>query len=169
MTAKHLASAQSARQIGFDNVIPVSFRKVDCRSPLRSPGAVYQNIDFAKRVDAETIQVSIAHAFPGTELYEHGKQNGLINIAMADEAGHQLPNITYGLDNAALVEAVEQFYGEYYFRPRVIWRVVRKAIFNSQERRRLTKEAREYMALRSKRKRYVSDQREAAAAGSAGD
>jgi hypothetical protein len=89
---------------------------------------------------------------------------------MADEVGHQLPNITYpGLDNAELMEAVEQFYGEYYFRPRVIWRVVRKAIFNSQERRRLTKEAREYMALRSKRKRYVSDQREAATAATAGD
>jgi radical SAM superfamily enzyme YgiQ (UPF0313 family) len=137
--------------------------------PGETPATIRKTIDFAKRVDAETIQVSIAHAFPGTELYEHGKQNGLINISMADDAGHQLPNITYGLDNASLVEAVEQFYGEYYFRPRVIWRVVRKAIFNSQERRRLTKEAREYMALRSKRKRYVSDQREAAAAGSAGD
>jgi hopanoid biosynthesis associated radical SAM protein HpnJ len=137
--------------------------------PGETPATIRKTIDFAKRVDAETIQVSIAHAFPGTELYEHGKQNGLINISMSDEAGHQLPNITYGLDNAALVEAVEQFYGEYYFRPRVIWRVVRKAIFNSQERRRLTKEAREYMALRSKRKRYVSDQRQAATAASAGD
>jgi hopanoid biosynthesis associated radical SAM protein HpnJ len=137
--------------------------------PGETPATIRKTIDFAKRIDAETIQVSIAHAFPGTELYEHGKQNGLINISMADEAGHQLPNITYGLDNAALVEAVEQFYGEYYFRPRVIWRVVRKAIFNSDERRRLTKEAREYMALRSKRKRYVSDQREAATAASAGD
>jgi len=137
--------------------------------PGETPATIRKTIDFAKRVDAETIQVSIAHAFPGTELYEHGKQNGLINISMADEAGHQLPNITYGLDNAALVEAVEQFYGEYYFRPRVIWRVVRKAIFDSHERKRLTKEAREYMALRSKRKRYVNDQREAATAAGAGD
>jgi hopanoid biosynthesis associated radical SAM protein HpnJ len=137
--------------------------------PGETPATIRKTIDFAKRVDAETIQVSIAHAFPGTELYEHGKQNGLINISMSDEVGHQLPNITYGLDNASLVEAVEQFYGEYYFRPRVIWRVVRKAIFNSDERRRLTKEAREYLALRSKRKRYVSDQREAATAASAGD
>jgi hopanoid biosynthesis associated radical SAM protein HpnJ len=137
--------------------------------PGETPATIRKTIDFAKRVDAETIQVSIAHAFPGTELYEHGKQNGLINISMSDEAGHQLPNITYGLDNAALVEAVEQFYGEYYFRPRVIWRVVRKAIFDSHERKRLTKEAREYMALRSKRKRYVSDQREAATAAGAGD
>jgi len=139
--------------------------------PGETPQSIRKTIDFAKRVDAETIQVSIAHAYPGTELYDYGMQNGLITLgAMTDDTGHQLPNITYpGLDHGELVEAVEQFYGEYYFRPRVIWRVVRKAIFNSQERRRLTKEAREYMALRSKRKRYVSDRREAATAASAGD
>ena len=56
---------------------------------------------------------------------------------------------------------MERFYGEYYFRPRVIWRIVRKAIFNSSERRRLTKEAREYMALRSKRKKFVAAERKA--------
>ncbi len=46
------------------------------------------------------------------------------------------------------MEWVERFYGEYFFRPRVIWRIVRKAIFNTHDRRRLTKEAKEYMALR---------------------
>src|ERR1700676_4016666 len=105
-----------------------------------------RTIDFAKRLDTETIQVSIAHALPGTELYHYGTENGLINLSMGDEAGHQLPNITYpGLDEAELVDAVERFYGEYYFRPRVVWRVVRKAIFNSHERRRLAKEAHEYL------------------------
>ena len=139
--------------------------------PGETRESIRKTIDFAKRVDAETIQVSIAHAYPGTELYDYGKENGLITIgAMTDDSGHQLPNITYpGLDQGELVDAVEQFYGEYYFRPRVIWRVVRKAIFDSHERRRLTKEAREYMALRSKRKRFVSDRREAATAASAGD
>jgi len=133
--------------------------------PGETRETIRKTIDFAKRVDAETIQVSLAHAFPGTELYDYGAQNGLINISMADEAGHQLPNVTYpGLDRAELMDAVEQFYGEYYFRPRVIWRVVRKAIFDSHERRRLAKEAREYLALRSKRKRFVSEQRAAATA-----
>jgi hypothetical protein len=43
----------------------------------------------------------------------------------------------------------------------VIWRIVRKAIFNHDERKRLAKEAREYMALRAKRKKFVADQRAA--------
>jgi hopanoid biosynthesis associated radical SAM protein HpnJ len=130
------------------------------------PGETRQTIDrtieFAKRLDTETIQVSIAHPYPGTEFYDYVKQNNLITLdSMTDETGHQLPNIRYpDLDRAALVEAVERFYGEFYFRPRVIWRIVRKAVFNSAERRRLAKEAREYLALRSKRKKFVAGERQ---------
>ena len=128
--------------------------------PGETQETIQRTIDFAKRLDTETIQVSIAHALPGTELHNYGAQNGLINLSMADDAGHQLPNITYpGLDEVELVDAVERFYGEYYFRPRVIWRVVGKAIVDSAERRRLAKEAREYLSLRSKRKRFVREKR----------
>ncbi len=122
--------------------------------PGETRESIRKTIDFAKRLDNETIQVSIAHPYPGTEFYDYVKKNDLITIdSMTDETGHQLPNIIYpGLDRGELVEWVERFYGEYFFRPRVIWRMVRKAIFNGDERKRLTKEAREYMALRSKRK-----------------
>jgi len=138
--------------------------------PGETRETIRRTIDFAKRLDTETIQVSIAHALPGTELYNYAAQNGLINLSMADEAGHQLPNITYpGLDEAELVDSVERFYDEYYFRPRVVWRMVRKTILNSHERHRLTKEAREYLSLRSKRKRFVVDQRKGVAASAATD
>jgi hopanoid biosynthesis associated radical SAM protein HpnJ len=125
------------------------------------PGETRQSlrntVEFAKRLDVETVQVSIAHPYPGTEFYDYAKRNNLITIdSMVDESGHQLPNIIYpGLDRAELVDWVERFYGEYYFRPRVAWRFVRKAMFDSAERKRLYKEAREYLALRSKRKRFV--------------
>jgi hypothetical protein len=66
-----------------------------------------------------------------------------------------------GLDRGELVDFVERFYGEYFFRPRVIWRIVKGAIFNNDERKRLSKEAREYMALRSKRKKFVAEQKAA--------
>jgi len=81
-----------------------------------------------------------------------------IDEIMTDEAGHQLPNYQYpGLDRAELVDWVERFYGEFYFRPKVVFRLVRKAIFSNSERKRLYKEAREYLALRSKRKQFVKD------------
>lgn len=140
--------------------------------PGESRESIRKTIDFAKKLDNETIQVSIAHPYPGTEFYDYAKKNNLISIGnMTDEVGHQLPKVIYpGLDEAELVEWVERFYGEYYFRARVIWRVVSKAIFNSHDRKRLTKEAKEYMALRAKRKRFVADHRAASAAtANAGD
>ena len=37
-----------------------------------------KTIDFAKELDVETIQVSLGHAYPGTEFYEHAEKNGLV-------------------------------------------------------------------------------------------
>jgi hopanoid biosynthesis associated radical SAM protein HpnJ len=140
--------------------------------PGETRESIRKTIDFAKKLDNETIQVSIAHPYPGTEFYDYAKKNNLISIGnMTDEVGHQLPKVIYkDLNEAELMDWVEKFYGEYYFRPRVIWRVVRKALWNSHDRRRLTKEAKEYMALRSKRKKFISDQRaQATVSANAGD
>jgi hopanoid biosynthesis associated radical SAM protein HpnJ len=140
--------------------------------PGETRETIQKSIAFAKELDVETIQVSIGHPYPGTEFYDHVKKNGLITIdAMTDEAGHQLPNYTYpGLDRAELVDWVERFYGEYYFRPKVAFRLVSKALFNNSERKRLYKEAREYLALRSKRKEFVkNNKQQSSAVLSAGD
>ncbi len=137
--------------------------------PGESRESIRRTIDFAKRMDTDTIQVSIAHPYPGTEFMDYARKNNLITIdSMTDETGHQLPNIIYpGLDRGELVDWVERFYGEYFFRPRVVWRIVRKAIFDGAERKRLAKEAREYMALRAKRKKFVAEQKAAASRGAA--
>ena len=63
------------------------------------------------------------------------------------------------LDRAEMVDWVERFYGEYYFRPKAAWRIVRKAMFDNHERKRLYKEAKSYLALRHKRKKYVAEHR----------
>ena len=75
----------------------------------------------------------------------------------------RIDNLAHTLDRAELVDWVERFYGEYYFRPRAIWRIVSKAMFDRSERRRLYKEAREYLILRSKRKKFVEEQKQQAA------
>ncbi len=131
--------------------------------PGESHETIRKSIDFAKELDVDTIQVSIGHPFPGTEFYDHVKKNGLITIdeVMTDDVGHQLPNYSYpGLDRGELVDWVERFYGEFYFRPKVVFRLVGKALFHNDERKRLYKEAREYLALRSKRKKFVADQKQ---------
>jgi len=135
--------------------------------PGESRESIRRTIDFAKELDCETIQVSIAHPYPGTEFYTHAEQNGLIQLgaSMTDEGGHQLPNIVYpGLDRGELVEAVQRFYDEYYYRPKAAFRVVSKAVLNGDVKR-LYKEAREYLSLRSKRKAFVAEQQRAQANG----
>jgi radical SAM superfamily enzyme YgiQ (UPF0313 family) len=133
--------------------------------PGETRESLQRTIDFAKRLDCETIQVSIAHPYPGTEFYDYAVRNRLLTFeSMTDESGHQLPTVVYpGLDRAELLDWVERFYGQYYFRPRVVWRLVRKALWDGAERRRLFKEAREYLALRSRRRRFVRRQRQAVA------
>jgi hopanoid biosynthesis associated radical SAM protein HpnJ len=140
--------------------------------PGETRESLRRTVDFAKSLDCETIQVSIAHPYPGTEFYDYAQKNNLIQLgaSMTDDVGHQLPTVVYpGLDRAELVDWVERFYGEYYFRPKAAWRVVRKAIFNNDERKRLYKEAREYLALRRKRKKFVADERQHESAPATGD
>lgn len=126
------------------------------------PGETHETIvrtmKFAEQLDCETIQVSIAHPYPGTEFDSYVRSKGyLTDDDMSDELGHQLPNIQYpGLNRREIVEAVEYFYGRYYFRPRIIFRIVRRALFDHDERKRLFKEAREYLWLRARRKRFSS-------------
>ena len=130
--------------------------------PGETQETIEETLKFAKELDCETIQVSIAHAYPGTELYDYVKDNNYLrsDVEMTDETGHQLPHFEYrGLSRTEMMKAVEYFYDKYYFRPRIIVRIVKNAIFDDQERHRLYKEAKEYLSLRAKRKQFVTSQK----------
>jgi hopanoid biosynthesis associated radical SAM protein HpnJ len=127
---------------------------------LGLPGETRETIDktiaFAKELDVETIQVSVAHAYPGTELYDYVVRNGFMvsGSTMVDDGGHQLAHIQYpGLPAGEILTAVHRFYDEYYFRPKTVLRILRNAAFDSHERRRLYKDARTFLKLRSARNR----------------
>ena len=125
------------------------------------PGETHETIErtiqFAMKLDPHTMQVSISHPYPGTEFFRYLQERGyLVTADMTDECGHQLPNIQYpGLSRKEIVEAVENFYSRYYFRPRIIFRILRRAMFDARECRRLFTEAKEFFELRAKRKRFV--------------
>jgi hopanoid biosynthesis associated radical SAM protein HpnJ len=124
--------------------------------PGETKESIRNTIDFAKSLDVETIRVSIAHAFPGTEFFDYAKQNGSItNEAMSDEAGHQMAHITYpGLPAEYVLEMVQKFYDEYFFRPKAAFRVIWKAIVN-RDVPRLYAEAKSFMKLRAQRNKTV--------------
>src|ERR1700722_18118981 len=103
--------------------------------PGETRESIRKTIDFAKKLDNETIQVSIAHPYPGTEFHTYAQKNGLLSIGnIVDARGNQLPKVVYeNLDEAELMDWTERFFSEYYFRPKVVWRMVRKVMFNSRE------------------------------------
>jgi hopanoid biosynthesis associated radical SAM protein HpnJ len=125
--------------------------------PGETKETIQKTIDYAKELDCETIQVSMAHAYPGTELYNWAQQTGfLATEAATDSGGHQLPHIEYpGLTREDMVSAVHRFYDSYYFRPRVVWRIMREALWDAHERKRLYHEAVSFLKLRSQRRKVA--------------
>ena len=57
------------------------------------------------------------------------------------------------------MEAVHRFYDEYYLRPKAVFRIVKKAVFDTSERKRLYREAKSFLKLRAQRKKYVQGRR----------
>jgi hopanoid biosynthesis associated radical SAM protein HpnJ len=131
--------------------------------PGETRETIRNTIDFAKELDVETIQVSVAHAYPGTELYDYAMKGGFIvaDSKMVDEGGHQMAHIQYpGLPADEIMESVHRFYDEYYFRPKAVYRILRKAAFDGGERKRLYKEAKSFLKLRASRNKWVKEKRE---------
>lgn len=130
--------------------------------PGETKETIRKTIDFAKELNVETIQVSVAHAYPGTELYDWAKAKGYITNQqqMVDSGGHQLAHIEYpGLPADYILEMIHRFYDEYYFRPKVWVPIVFKAMWKGDERRRLYKEAKDFLKLRAARNKAVKDAR----------
>ena len=127
--------------------------------PGETRETIQNTIAFAKELDVETIQVSVAHAYPGTELHEYAtKNNFIVSGSMVDDGGHQLAHIEYpGLAADEILNSVHRFYDDYYFRPKAVFRILRKAAFDSDERKRLYKEARTFLKVRSMRKKLTKN------------
>src|SRR5438105_4470107 len=128
--------------------------------PGETPETIERTIQFAMELDPETIQVSMYHPYPGTEFDAYLKKHNYVDDSvMTDEEGHQLPVFEYpGLSRKDIMHAVEQFYDRYYFRPHVIFRILRRAIFDANDRRRLYIEGKEFLKVRAQRKRFVRTQ-----------
>src|SRR5260370_42671052 len=84
---------------------------------------------------------------------------------MVDEGGHELVGIQYpGLPADEILSAVHRFYDEYYFRPKAVFRILKKAVFNSNDCRRLYKEAKTFLKVRAMRNKMVKQHGDEAAA-----
>ncbi|MEC4683648.1 MAG: hopanoid biosynthesis associated radical SAM protein HpnJ [Nitrospirota bacterium] len=122
------------------------------------PGETRQTIDetiaFASRLNIETLQVSLASPYPGTHFYEYARENGyLVDTEMVSDDGFQSVNVAYpDITAKEIFMAVPKFYREYYFRPRYVWKVLKRAMFSVTELKKTFREAREFFRFMAKRR-----------------
>lgn len=122
--------------------------------PGETQATIQQTIQFAKQLDLNSIQASLASPYPGTEFYDLCKANGWIaSDDFIDDSGHQKCVVNYpGLTNTEIFNSVEEFYNKFYFRPRYIARSIGRMIIDGDERRKLLKEGKQYLEYMRKRK-----------------
>ena len=77
--------------------------------PGESRATITETIEFAKRLDLNSIQASIASPYPGTEFYDLCVENSWISsAAFLDDSGHQKCTLNYpGLSSAEIFHSVE--------------------------------------------------------------
>jgi len=122
--------------------------------PGESRQTINETIEFAKRLDLNSIQASIASPYPGTEFYDLCLEKGWIaSDAFLDDSGHQKCTISYpGLSSSEIFDSVDLFYNRFYFRPKYILRSIGRMIVDSAERKKLLKEGKQYLAYVKKRR-----------------
>jgi len=90
--------------------------------PGETRETIRETIEFAKRLDLNSIQASLASPYPGTEFFALCKREGwLASETFLDDSGHQNCVISYPhLSSQEIYDAVELFYNKFYFRPKFI-------------------------------------------------
>lgn len=116
-----------------------------------------ETMDYARELDVDTIQVSLAAPYPGTELYARALQNGwLKQDLLVDDQGIQEATIEYpDLGRQEIFEGVEEFYRRFYLRPAPIVRIVKDMARDRHEAGRRLREGREFLKFFSERRQSV--------------
>ena len=122
--------------------------------PGETRDTIKQSISFAKELDPDTIQVSIASPYPGTELYQQALQNGwFVKSELVSQSGVQQASLEYGdLTKEQIFDSVGQFYHQFYLRPKPVMRILWTMMKDKAVCKRRLREAREFFSFMRSRK-----------------
>jgi hopanoid biosynthesis associated radical SAM protein HpnJ len=125
--------------------------------PEETKGTIEESIRFAREVNPDTIQVSLASPYPGTKFYEMCRDRGyLVEENLVMDKGYQNCCVRYPtLSHEEIFQAVERFYKKFYYRPGFIAKTLKKILFNREERRRILREGEEFKEFLARRKGLV--------------
>jgi hopanoid biosynthesis associated radical SAM protein HpnJ len=124
--------------------------------PGESTETIRETVEFAKRINPHTIQVSLAAPYPGTFLYNQAVQNGWLDAANAelvDDHGIQIAPLHYPhLSHKEIFNSLESFYREFYFRPSKIASIVGEMVRSSDMMKRRLREGVEFFQFLRERR-----------------
>ncbi|MDB5095055.1 MAG: coproporphyrinogen oxidase [Candidatus Eremiobacteraeota bacterium] len=90
--------------------------------PGETPETIQETIRFACEIEPETIQVSLAAPYPGTELYRQAQEQGWLQTqsdGLVDTHGIQTAALNYpDISSTLIFDSLDAFYRRFYFRPR---------------------------------------------------
>ncbi|HEY1707560.1 MAG TPA: hopanoid biosynthesis associated radical SAM protein HpnJ [Rhizomicrobium sp.] len=124
--------------------------------PGETTDTIHETVEFAKRINPHTIQVSLAAPYPGTFLYNQALQNGWLDAANAelvDEHGIQIAPLHYPhLSHKEIFDSLESFYRAFYFRPSKIASIVGEMVRSSDMMKRRLREGVEFFQFLRERR-----------------
>jgi hopanoid biosynthesis associated radical SAM protein HpnJ len=125
--------------------------------PGETRETIQQTIAFARDIDPDTLQVSLAAPYAGTALYRQAQERGwLQGHELVDGSGVQLSTLGYPhLSRAEIFAAVETFYRRFYFRPRKVVAMGVEMLRDHRLLRRRLGEGRDFLRFLARRRRAM--------------
>src|SRR5215469_4636395 len=134
--------------------------------PGETPETIRETIRFACEIEPETIQVSLAAPYPGTELYRQAQEQGWLQIQtgeLVDTHGIQTAAMNYPkLSSTVIFNSVEEFYRKFYFRPRKMFSLFGGMLRDPEVMKRRLREGVEFFQFLHERKATSREMAEAA-------
>jgi hopanoid biosynthesis associated radical SAM protein HpnJ len=114
--------------------------------PGETRETIRETIRFAREINPHTIQVSLAAAYPGTELYQQASANGwLAQDRLISSDGVQVASISYPhLSREEISASLEEFYKRFYFRPRKMAEMTLEMVTSATMLKRRLREGAEF-------------------------
>jgi radical SAM superfamily enzyme YgiQ (UPF0313 family) len=111
-------------------------------------------IRFAREIDPDTIQVSLAAPYPGTALHREALERGWLDgTGLVDGDGLQASALGYpDLPREEIFAALETFYRRFYFRPRKMLSLGAEMLRDPAVGRRRLREGRDFLRFLARRR-----------------
>jgi hopanoid biosynthesis associated radical SAM protein HpnJ len=122
--------------------------------PGETKNTIEETIRFAQEMQPETLQVSLASPYPGTQMYDWVREHKYLTVdSLVDETGYQKCTVSYpDISADEIFRAVETFYRRYYFSRRYIWKSIKKMASDREEAKRLLSEGKQFLGSMWKRR-----------------